>query len=262
VKATKIFEDIVICPKPNPQARLRLFCFPFAGGGPTSFHSWLEALPPDVGLATEICSIQLPGRCAVPTEPLVTRLTPLVEALIPAFRYQSEMQFAFFGHSMGALISFELARELRRRGMTGPIHLIVSGHRAPDLPDPHASIHELPDNEFIARLRELDGTPEQVLQDPELMAIFLPVLRADFAVCETYHYEPDRPLDCSITVFGGNHDRRVQRDELSAWRSQTSKFFAVRMFPGGHFFLQTSFLPFVFALTHDLRQLLRRISLS
>jgi medium-chain acyl-[acyl-carrier-protein] hydrolase len=158
---------------------------------------------------------------------------------------------------MGALVCFEMARQLRRRSMPEPMHMIVSGHRAPQLQDHCPPIHELPDAEFQTQLRELGGTPETVLQNTELMDLLLPVLRADFAVCENYQYVDDEPLDCSITAFGGNSDPRVSREELVGWQAQTSKSFSVRMFPGGHFFVQTAQRLVLRILADDLKQVLK-----
>lgn len=262
MKPPKTFEDMVMCPKCNPDARLRLFCFPFAGGGASTFNSWVDELPPDIRLETELCWIQLPGRETKRREHLLTRLSSLLEALTPALRSYLNIPFTFFGHSMGALVSFELARQLRRQGIPGPVHMVVSGHRAPQLPDPHPAIHQLPDTEFLTSLRNLGGTPEEVLQNPELMELFLPVLRADFAVCETYCYAPEEPLNCSITAFGGNDDRRVSREELSAWQTQSRRSFSLRMFPGDHFFLQSVREPVLRVLSQDLKQLLRRLPLD
>jgi medium-chain acyl-[acyl-carrier-protein] hydrolase len=259
VNPPKTFEHMVTCPKPNSQARLRLFCFPFAGAGPWTFTSWVDGLPSDIQLETELCSVQFPGRETNRRDHLLTRLPPLLEALTPVFQTYLNIPFAFFGHSMGALVSFELARQLRRQGLPGPVHMIVSGHRAPQLPDPNPAIHQLPDAEFLAKLRNLGGTPEEALQNPELMELFLPVLRADFAVCETYVYTAEEPLDCSITAFGGNCDYRVSREELSAWQAQSCKSFSLRMFPGDHFFLQSLRVPVLQVLAEDLKKLLRRL---
>jgi medium-chain acyl-[acyl-carrier-protein] hydrolase len=136
------------------------------------------------------------------------------------------------------------------------VHLVVSGHRAPQLQDPRPAIHRLPDADFQHQLRELGGTPEGVLQNPELMELLLPSLRAGFAVCENYQYAADEPLDCSITAFGGNNDPRVTREELCAWQAQTRGSFSVRMFPGGHFFIQTAQMLVVRMLADDLRRIL------
>jgi medium-chain acyl-[acyl-carrier-protein] hydrolase len=182
----------------------------------------------------------------------------MLDSMLPSFQRQSNIPFVFFGHSMGALIGFELARLLRRVGLPGPVHMVVSGHRAPQLPDPHPAIHALNDAEFLARIRLLGGTPEAVLQDPELIDLVRPVLRADFAVCENYVYTAEEPLDCSLAAFGGTNDIRVRRDEVSAWHAQTSKSFSQRMFPGGHFFIQTAQALVLRVLGQDLRQVLRR----
>ena len=136
--------------------------------------------------------------------------------------------------------------------------MIVSGYRAPQLQDPRPAIHHLPDREFLDHLREFGGTPEAVFHIPELMELLLPVLRADFAVCETYLCAAEEPLDCSITVFGGNNDAKVNREELSAWQAQTRRSFSLRMFPGGHFFVQTAQRLVLQMLAEDLRQVLRR----
>jgi medium-chain acyl-[acyl-carrier-protein] hydrolase len=148
--------------------------------------------------------------------------------------------FIFFGHSMGGLISFELARLLRRDYSLSPVHLFVSGRRAPQIPTPDPRIHTLPEPAFLEELRRLNGTPEAVLENSELMQLLIPTLRADFAVLETYVYAPGPTLDCPITTFGGLHDREVSCDELEAWREQTNAAFSLQMFPGDHFFLHSA----------------------
>jgi medium-chain acyl-[acyl-carrier-protein] hydrolase len=247
------------CQIPNPEARLRLFFFPFAGGTAAVYNSWCDELLANLGRTIEFCSVHYPGHDATRTEALLSELSLLLDLLVPAIASYGAIPCAFFGHSMGALVSFELARQLRRQRMPGPVHLIVSGHRAPQLPNPRPSIHRLPDVEFQAQLRELGGTPEMVLQDPELMELLLPVLRADFAMCENYTYATEEPLDCSITAFGGNNDAKLSREELSAWQTQTRKSFSIRRFPGGHFFVQTAHLLVLRMLGEDLKQTLKRL---
>jgi medium-chain acyl-[acyl-carrier-protein] hydrolase len=252
-------DRLAVISKPNPAARLRLFCFPFAGGSAAFFRSWADEFPPDLQLKTELCAIRFPGHEMRRSEALFTRLAPIVEALRPAVAAHASLPFAFFGHSMGALVSFELARDLRRRQMPGPVHLIVSGHRAPQLPDPHPALHRLPDVEFLAALRRYGGTPDAVLENSELIQLFMPVLRADFAVVETYAYKPELPLDCSISAFGGVEDPRVARDELAAWQEQTRDTFSLRMFPGDHFYLRALQTQFLQVLAQDLKQVVRRV---
>lgn len=244
-------------PRPNPAATLRLFCFPYAGGAPPCV-TWIDRFPPEIRRKVELCSIHLPGRDSGHREPVFYELSPLLNILEPIIASYDDLPCAFFGHSMGALLSFELARQLRRNGIPGPIHLTVSGHRAPQLGG-HGAIHKMPDHEFRAKLREFGGTPEPVLQDAELMELLTPALRADFALCESYSYTAELPLDCSITAFGGNEDPRVSCDEVSAWRNQTTRAFSIRMFPGGHFFLQSAVSLFVRVLSQDLKDVLRRL---
>ncbi len=225
----------VTCLEPNPQASVRLFCFPYAGAGASIFRSWLKELPPDI----EICPIQLPGRENRLEETPFTRIKPLIQMLVPLLRPYLDMPYALFGHSLGALISFELARELRRQKLPDPLHLFVSGSRAPQLPDLDLPIHRLPDTEFIERLRQLNGTPEEILQNSEWMQVLLPALRSDFAMLETYFYATAEPLAYSITAFGGSCDSKVSQEALAAWRDQTKGDFTLKMFPGDHFFLQS-----------------------
>ena len=222
--------------KPRPQARLRLFCFPYAGGGALIFRTWADGLPTDV----EVCPIQLPGRGTRLMEPLFTQLSPLIQALAQALLPLLDKPFAFFGHSLGALVSFELARQLRRQYGVQPVRLFVSAGRAPQLPHRGLPVHTLPDGDFLAELRRLNGTPRAVLEHEELMQIALPVLRADFAVYETYVYSTELPLNCPISIFGGLRDRTVSQSDLEAWREQTSGDFSLQMFPGDHFFLNTT----------------------
>jgi medium-chain acyl-[acyl-carrier-protein] hydrolase len=150
-----------------------------------------------------------------------------------------DVPFAFFGHSMGALISFELARHLRRIHYPGPAQLFISAHRAPQLPDSNSPLHDLPDSALIDALSRLGGTPQAILQHTELMNVMLPILRADLTLCETYVYISEPPLDCPIAVFGGEQDSMVSTQELQEWRNQTRSAFTLHMLPGDHFFLHS-----------------------
>lgn len=236
MKAISNSNSWVICPRPNPQAKLRLFCFHHAGGGALGFRRWSDGLPPDV----EVCSVELPGHGMRLMEPAFTRLEPLLEALENALLPSLTKPFAFFGHSMGSLVSFELARLLRSDRSLTPLHLFVSGRRAPQIPDPDPPIHALPEPEFLEELRRLNGTPEAVLENAELMQLLLPTLRADFAILETYAYIPKPPLDCPITALGGLQDEEATAEDLEAWREQTNAAFSVQMFPGDHFFVHSA----------------------
>lgn len=222
--------------KPNPGAKLRLFCFPYAGGTSRVFRDWAAALDGWV----EVCTIQLPGRGSRLPEPSFMSLPTLVSALAASIVPELDKPFAFFGHSMGALVGFELARLLRREYGLMPLHLLVSGRRAPQLPLRDPVIYNLPEPEFLREISRLNGTPKEVMEHPELMQLMLPILRADFTVCETYDYVPEPPLGCPISAFGGLQDHRVTRQDLEAWGEHTTSSFSLRLLPGDHFFLNTA----------------------
>jgi medium-chain acyl-[acyl-carrier-protein] hydrolase len=235
--------------KSNPLARLRLFCFPYAGSSASIFRTWSDSLPVDV----EACPVQFPGRGTRLLETPFTRLTPLIEALAQALVPLLDKPFAFFGHSLGALVGFELARQLRRQSGVQPVRLFVAADRAPQIPRRDRPIHALPEGEFMDELRRLKGIPGKVLEEAELMQIMLTVLRADFAVYETYVYATEPPLHCPITAVGGLQDQRVTRGDLEAWREQTSGAFSLRMFPGDHFFWNTTQPLLLQVLSDELR---------
>ena len=222
--------------KENPDARLRLFCFPYAGGSAASFRGWPDAFPQSV----QVSAVQLPGRGERVSEPAFKHLPEMVQALGPVLSPFLNKPFAFFGHSMGGLISLELTRWLRRTGGPMPVHLFIAGRRAPQLPEDEAPSHDLPEAEFIERLRQLNGTPQEVLDHPELMQLMVPMLRADFSVCETYQYKSEPPLNIPITVFGGRDDIDVSREKLEPWQAHTTGSFSFHTFPGDHFFIHSA----------------------
>lgn len=236
--------------KIHARGRLRLFCFPYAGGGASLFQSWSGLLPPEI----EVCPVQLPGREARLSEQAFSRVSELLEALVPILLPHLDEPYAFFGHSMGALICFELTRMLQHRALARPpLRLIVSGRRAPHLPEHRPLTYHLPEEDFIAELRRLKGTPEAVLQDTELLHLLLPLLRADFALCETYAYIPASPLSCTISAIGGLQDSDVPREDVAAWSKQTmATTFRLRFFAGDHFFLHTEQAALLRVLTQDL----------
>lgn len=241
----------LVCPKPNPRASLRLFCFPYAGGTAAIYRQWQSNLPP----AVEVCPVQLTGRGKRMQEMPFTNMFQLVEATAEALRPFMDKPFAFFGHSMGGLISFELARHLRRTHAPMPARLFVSGRRAPQIPSEEAPTHDLPESEFVQAVLNLEGTPAEVLEHPELRHLMLPLLRADFSVCETYRYTPEPPLDCPISVFGGLQDRDVQRKHLEPWGEHTTRPVVPRMLPGDHFFINTQQPLLLRVLAQELHQL-------
>ena len=240
----------------NPRARLRMFCFPYAGGGASVYRGWASLLPADI----EVCPVQLPGRESRLRDQPFSRPEPMISTLADVLQPYMDLPFVFFGHSMGALIEFELTRELRRRGLKQPLHLFASGRRAPHLPPREEDIHDLPEDEFIAKLRELNGTPEEVLQHAELMKLLLPILRADFAVNETYVYKEEEPLDIGISAFGGLGDVEITREDVEAWRQHTRGRFKIRMLLGDHFFIHGTKDLILEAVARDLAEVSAAVS--
>ena len=241
------------CPKPSPGARLRLFCFPYAGAGASVFAQWARAMPAEI----ELHAVQLPGRETRLREAPYKQFPPLIEALSEALYPLLDKPFAFFGHSLGALISFETARHLRRQYGQEPAHLFVSARRSPQFPEPGPALHALPDAAFIAQMQQrYNGIPQVILQDRELMQLFLPIIRADMELLEGYRYVDDRPFGCSLSAFGGWEDKHAPESELLAWRTQTLKDFTLKMFPGGHFFIQTARSELLLALSQNLNSFL------
>ena len=232
------------------QARVRLFCFPYAGGAANIYVRWSQSLPAFI----DVCAVQLPGHGSRMREKPFSNLTDLVPAAAEALLPHMDRPFAFFGHSLGALVAFELTRHLRRMSANEPAHLFLSGCRAPQLVSTHDIIHNLPDQEFIAEIRRLNGTPAEVLDNPELMQLVLPMLRADFSILETYSYRDEPPLACPLTIFGGSEDKDVRSESLSAWRGHTTAAFSLSILPGDHFFLHTSQATLLQTIARELRR--------
>lgn len=233
--SAQMIDPWVSCARPNAQAALRLFCLPYAGGGSSIFRKWAQGLPHNV----EVCMLQLPGREGRLHEMPFQRLLPLAETLAEAMLPHLDNNFAIFGHSMGAKIGFEVARYLRKKYEMEPAHLFVSGARAPQLPSTEPPTYDLPEPQFLEKLKSLNGTPKEVLEQAELLELIIPLLRADFEVVQTYEYLPGPPLTCPITAYGGLEDE-IDRNQLEGWADQTLSTFKLRMLPGDHFFLRSS----------------------
>ena len=229
---------------------LRLFCFPYGGGNAHAFREWQLHFAPEI----EVCLVHLPGRARRIVERPHTRLQPLVQEVADAIRIETHSRFAFFGHSMGALISFELARELRRRNYDTPVHLFLSACRAPDVVRAVPPTFNLPVQEFMAEIKKLEGTPTEFFENPDLQHALLPLLRADFEITDTYEYVPESRLACPITVYGGERDELASVKHLAPWELQTSAECKFRIFPGGHFFIQSHKAEFLRTLRQDLLQ--------
>ncbi|MEW6733887.1 MAG: beta-ketoacyl synthase N-terminal-like domain-containing protein [Acidobacteriota bacterium] len=234
----------------NPHADIRLFCFSYAGGSAVSFRDWHSELPAFL----EVCPIQLPGRGGRLQKPVFKRVAPLVKELARVLMPYLDIPFAFFGHSLGALISFELVRQLRRLGVTLPTHLFVSSRSAPQLPDENPPVHRLTDQELIEELSRYRGLPVEVLKEPDLLKIMLPTLRADFEIIDTYVYAHEESLTCPIIALGGQQDDNVKEHQLDAWRDQTSSTFSLQMFSGDHFYWQQEPKPLLQLISQKLEQ--------
>ncbi|HXT71526.1 MAG TPA: alpha/beta fold hydrolase [Vicinamibacterales bacterium] len=223
--------------EPRPRARLRLVCFPHAGSSAAAFAEWNRKVPHDI----EVASVEYPGRGARRAERPFVRVRALVAAAFSGLRDAlAEKPFALFGHSMGALIAFELARQFQRFGDVRPAALLVAACRAPGLPLLTAPVYQAPDAAFVAAVRALNGTDSAILDHPEFQRLFLPVLRADFEAAETYVRQGRDQLALPLFVYGGSADPEVPVDDLHAWSAEATVGATVRVYPGDHFFLETS----------------------
>lgn len=241
--AMPVSGDWIIRPRPVPNARARLVCCPYAGGAASIYRAWAPLLSPGI----ELCALQLPGREQRHREPPLTSMEEVVEATVQATLLLADRPLVLFGHSMGAIIAYETARALATRGILVR-HLIVSGRRAPHLGRIRDNAHDLPDADLVKQLRRLNGTPAEVLENDELLAIILPVVRADFRVIETYVQKETTRLTCDLSVLGGESDTDVDLASLHAWREVTTGKVEIRTFPGDHFYLssqRTALLQFI-----------------
>lgn len=198
------------------------------------FRQWSKEL---LRSGIEVVPALLPGRESRVRQPGFTAADQYVEVLAREIFPYLDKPFGLFGHSMGAIIAFELTRRLRDERGLEPKHLFISGRRAPRIPRRDPYVHDLPEPEFIAELERMNGTPQEVLAHKELMELMIPLLRADFSVCHTYTYAPGQPLRCPITVLGGTRDEEAPPDELDLWREETTGNFNVHLLDGDHFFI-------------------------
>ena len=215
----------------NP--RLRLFCIPYAGGNAQAFHKWGAHFKRD-----ELFSMQLPGRAFRIREPCIRDCSQMINAMMKEMDPHLDTPFALYGHSMGALLAFELARGLRRTNRPSPQGLIVSGRRAPQVGGAGPVSFDTPDNEFWGAIGKLYGTPKTLLDSPDLQAMLLPTFRADFELLGKWTYEEEAPLECPIWAMGGDSDPGICVDAIKGWEEQTSAEFQHRIFAGGHMFIQ------------------------
>ncbi|WP_372365771.1 aminotransferase class III-fold pyridoxal phosphate-dependent enzyme [Candidatus Uabimicrobium sp. HlEnr_7] len=218
---------------PLTKPRLRVFCFPYAGGGASLFRTFQDAMPEGV----EVVPIQYPGRENLIKEPLLNSIDKLVEAIYPDVKNLLDIPAVFFGYSLGALVAFEMVRKLRRENQTLPKQLLVAAHQSPHLPDDTVQIHRLPDEQMIAVLRKtITDVPDKLWDNAEMLKVFLPMIRADVTVSETYHYREEKSLPCEIIAYGGTKDDHVSEEQIRAWQKQASNDFSHKMIDGTHFF--------------------------
>jgi len=234
----------------NPHAVMRLYCFAHAGGGANIFNGWEQRVPREV----EVVPVELSGRGRRFDDPLVSDIDHHIDEIACELASHPAVPAAFFGHSMGALIAYEVIRSLRTLGKPSPLCLIVSAHRAPHLPDRQPALHTLDDAALLEKLRDWSGTADAILANDTLLSIFLPILRADLAAAAAYTHKSGPPLPCPIIAYGASDDDEANIIELQGWRAQTEAEFTFRVFSGGHFFINRS------EFIHDLGSELNRIS--
>jgi len=223
--------------KTGQRVGARLFCLPYAGSGASLFRDWSGHCE---GLV-EVCAIRLPGREMRMKDPTITDLNEMVARILDAMSPFLGTPYFLFGHSMGAILAYELAALARKRGLTLPKHLFVSARLPPGIerqviPVP---VHTLSDSEFLEYLRKIDS-PVASLKDPYVVGFLLSVLRADFALCESYRDQRHQPFGFPITAFAGSSDTTVAPDEMDPWRCCTTGRFRLRAIPGDHFFIHNS----------------------
>jgi medium-chain acyl-[acyl-carrier-protein] hydrolase len=218
--------------QPRTNATCRLFCFPYAGGGASIFDQW-------DGREVEVVAVQLPGREDRLTEAPFTDLAKAVKAIAFGISPLLEEPFAFLGHSMGGLLGFELAHELKKSGKE-PFHLFVSGCVAPHLPRKSRLHHNLPRNQFMRELRQLNGTSEELLDSPEYVDLLLSFLRPDLQMVDEYQCKKRPPLSCPVTAIYGTEDKLANKRDMQEWNRYTTGSFGLCAIPGDHFFLKSA----------------------
>jgi medium-chain acyl-[acyl-carrier-protein] hydrolase len=225
----------------NRLAAVRLFCFPYAGGSASVFRHWSSAMPPTI----ELCPVQLPGREHRSAHPPLTTVPAVVDELASGLQPFLDRPFVLFGHSLGAVIAFELVRELRRRARSLPSHLFASACASPETIHPAGPARPLSDDEVLEELRRYHLTPPDVLESRFFRRHALPYIRADFHLWDSYLYRPEPPLPCPITAVVAREDTVVRPDSMAGWPAQTTASFTSLAFDGDHFSILESSPPLV-----------------
>jgi medium-chain acyl-[acyl-carrier-protein] hydrolase len=214
-------------------ANVRLFCLPHAGSGAAGFYRWKRLLPPTIA----VCPVMLPGREARISRPSLTSVTAIVDALHAEARPHLARPYAIFGHSMSALIAFEWARRIQQENLPQPLCLFVSGRNAPTETPGHRDLHRLADEDMVRELgRRYGGDADLILNEPDLREVFLPIIRADLTVVETYNFIEGPPLECPVRALAGVDDHSVSPQGLTNWSRISSPNFAERRLTGDHFY--------------------------
>lgn len=217
----------------DPANGVNLFCLPYAGGSAYSYKGFLKSSPNFL----EIVFLELPGRGNRAKEPLLKSLEHMVVDLMSQINSRTTEPYAIYGHSMGALLGYLLTKHIIKAGLPPPLHLFFTGCSGPSIADIDRGRHLLPQDQFIEKLRELDGSPEEILSDPILMAYFEPIIRADFEAVDNYVYEEGEPFsEIPITIINGLNERATYEHGL-AWQKETTEKIDFRQFPGKHFFI-------------------------
>ena len=229
----------LLLPISNPKSvRCKVICFPYAGGNATMFQGWQNELPPDVA----IYALHAPGRATRFFEDAYNSMDRLVEDLLLEVSILESTPYILYGHSLGARVAYEFVKRAMKLGYSSPIHFIASGSRSPDTPCFSNPTFNLPKEQFIKTLRNMEGTPQEVLENDEFMELLMPTLRADFQIAEEYIGEVSQ-LPCSLSVLGGRDDQNIGMKELMRWQKFTQYECDVQIFEGGHFFINESNKP-------------------
>lgn len=238
----------------RPQAPVQLLCLPSSGGGASLYRPWLDRMN-----CAELHAATLPGRERRLAEPPCDDMAQLIHALVPHVARLAGRPYALFGHSMGALVAFELTRALAAGKHPLPVRLFVSAYRSPERPRRQRDLHRLPAGEFVDALRAYGGTPEAVLQHQETMDLLLPMIRADFRLHETHRFQPEPRIDVPITALGGRSDVIVPLQDMDGWHAHTRAGFELHGFQGAHFFIHDSRAAVIAQIEKDLVHDLARL---
>lgn len=211
---------------------MKLFMFPFSGGSFYAYRAYFQYLPAWL----EMIPVEYPGHGRRMGEPLLTDMNEIVDDIYDAVKNELGTPYAFYGHSMGASVGYLLARKIRDENRASPVHLFMSGRRGPSCESDKQS-HTLPDDLFLQKVCSYGGIPDEILNEKELLDLFLPIMKADFKAIETYRYHPAEPLSVPMTVMIGESDTEVSKENALNWQKETSSPIVIETFDGGHFFI-------------------------